>query len=331
MKAYNVLTVFDSSADYIPLPYPNSTELRSPSRLTNNPKFIPNAPMRAKDTLLAQCLKNGLPTAFRASLGEGSKFRRSVREYRSGVKDRMNMGNTPTKIHPLHRKQLIGKILGVEIEYYPEQKVETNALTELHRDGSLDDGGEEICRLTWASKSGRLEGLLGLKIKGRVNRKCGLHVHVDARGIVPPATLTAEATYDRVVEFYPHLKKLVPRSRLSNIYCEWVNNREGAVDYICPSKGQRYAAVNWCSFKKHATIEFRCQGGTLNKLKIESWALLCQFIVQYAANPENEIPSTWREFLEILEEPLRSWCFLRKESLHGTDLVVSERALSAIE
>ena len=275
---------------------------------SNRDTLLPNVPMRAKNTLLAALLRTG-------RFATGAKLKPAAPA--PGLVDRAKERN-------------IGKLLGVEIEYYPDSRIASSPLKNVCGDGSLNAGGQEVRKLTWASRSGRLDGLLALKLSGRVDKACGLHVHVDARHLGKNGLLSAEQTYDRVTECYAFLKKLVPKSRLSNRYCAWRNNREGAETFRRPANGLRYAAVNWQSFCEHGTIEFRCQGGSLNVIKIETWALLCQWIVNYLAKPENTVPRSWAQFVALLPEPLRSWSILRKEKLYGNCPLMDERTLSAI-
>lgn len=296
-KNYNVITTFNYDRYY----YGRVYWMPGMEPRENSP--LPNAPMVARHTLLAHLLRKG------RHLNEGFKFRQLI--------------HTEKSVCPKDQTSLTGRLLGIEIEYYPKRgdEVQRNALTYTCDDGSLDSGGSEIRRLTWASKSGRLEGLLRLKLAGAINKKCGLHVHVDARHLGSDELLSANETYGRLIELYPMLKKLVPKSRLRNKYCRWADNRDS---------GDRYAAINFCSFREHGTIEFRCQGGTVNLVKIESWALLCQFLVNFAANPINTMPSRWSNFLAVLPEPLRSWCILRKEKLYGNRITMNERTMSAM-
>lgn len=274
-----------------------------PGNPVSNECALPNAPMAARHTLLAQMLRNG--------------------SYVNGIRNKAPE-NEPIRFHVKRTERLKGRLLGVEIEYYPRSGdgAYVNKLTDITSDGSLNSGGAEIRRLTWASKTGRLEGLLSLKLAGKIDKSCGLHVHVDARHLGGDSgLLSASLTYERLILLYPVLKKLVPKSRLRNRYCRWRNSAE---------YHDRYCAINFQSFRSHGTIEFRCQGGTINLLKIESWALLCQFLVQYCANPVNTVPTKWAQFLAILPEPLRSWCIFRREKLYGTCPVINERTMSAI-
>lgn len=299
-KNYNVVTAFNKNY------YEYRNMSWQPGECDMDVKPLPNAPMAARHTLLAERLRKGT---------YATNGRRQNCSYDNDQPIRT--------ISPLKCAAFTGKMLGVEIEYYPKAgcHIKNNTLTEIGNDGSLREGGREIRRLTWASKSGRLEGLLNLKLVGTIDKSCGLHVHVDARHLDKDGLLSPEQTYDRLTELYPMLKKLVPRSRLRNTYCKWTNNR---------ASGNRYAAINFCSFSSHKTIEFRCQGGSVSVIKIESWALLCQYLVNFCANPANTVPARWSDFIAILPEPLRSWCILRKEKLYGNCPQLNERTMSAI-
>jgi hypothetical protein len=271
--------------------------------------LLPNVPMEAKRTRLAELLRTG------RHVTNGEKLKPAVEKPRAGAAR-------------LAKSKKVGQLLGVEIEYYPTRgsSIDENGLTDVTSDGSLNSGGQEIRRLTWASKNGRLEGLLAMKINGRVDTACGLHVHVDARHLGKNGLLGPIETYERVIKFYPFLKLLVPQSRRSNRYCKFKNNCAGSAgcNYY-----ERYAAVNFLSYAEHGTFEFRCQGGSTNVVKIETWALLCQWIVNYCANASHALPRNWEKFLELLPTTLRSWCVIRDAKLnYGEEF--NERTLSAI-
>ena len=238
-------------------------------------------------------------------------------------------------------KQHEGKLIGIEVEFYPSNETHRNMMEESRKnylvtyghDGSLRSGGMEFRKLTWRSNNGRLNGLLSvsklLQDRGSVvDTSCGLHIHIDVRNL---DNEQREETYDRVCEFYPFLKKLVPKSRLKNKYCQFVNNRPESENYQRPRNGERYAAINWCSVGRHGTIEFRLGSASTNLVKIESWSLLCQYIVNWCSNPENTIPQTWNEFLVILPKWLSSWCVLRHEKLYGNVTVMDDRVASAAD
>jgi hypothetical protein len=317
-KGYQVIATYDGPPGAFC--YQTGTYFKRPWRPSENLSVdehglaLPNVPMRAKSTLLAELLRTG-----KYVTGKRQKDTRTERK-----------PNYVARAKELKRGQLIG----VEIEYYPKNNIEpkTNALTNVCGDGSLDSGGIEIRRLTWASSTGRLDGLLSLKLNGTVNKRCGLHIHIDVRHLQEPllngALLSPVKTYERLISLYPMLKKLVPKSRHNNQFCRWRNNctSSESCDFT-----DRYCAINFKSYEEHGTIEFRLQSGSTNIVKIESWALLCQFLTHWCANPINSIPTTWTSFLAIIPEPLRSWCILRNQKLYGTAPQYNERSMSAID
>jgi hypothetical protein len=170
----------------------------------------------------------------------------------------------------------------------------------------------------------------------RVDKTCGLHVHIDCRHL-PTSDLnsnslyTAAQTYDRLTELTPFFKKIIPKSREENRYCEFKNNRSGSDNYQKPAAGERYAAFNWLAYAEHKTIEFRMAAGSTNVAKIESWALLCQHVLAHCADKNKRLPTTWDQVLAILPQWMSDWCILRNLKLHGQIGSFSARALSAID
>lgn len=265
-----------------------------------------NVPIAARNTLLAERLRTG--TAF-------------------GPKDKMPpmvaKKVTPTTAFQRAKETLVGELIGVEIEYYPKPGTRVYPRTNLTRvvsDGSLNFGGYEINKVTWQSASGRLEGLLNLKLDGKVDKTCGLHVHVDARHLGKNGLLTVEETYKKLVRLARrHLKRLCPASRRNNRYCRFKSNLDGS---------SRYCAVNFMSYAEHGTLEFRMQAGSTNLAKIEAWALLCQHVLNWCAKPENKVPSAWPKFIQSLPPRLQGWAILREAKLNsqafgGDDLSAS--------
>lgn len=320
-------------------------------KTSNNRGLAPvhGAPMRAKDTLLASMMRN--TKSFHA-LKNTTLSERMINTYegtnRSAIALQRNRLFTPLKPEvkrsamesAKQAPKLMGRLVSVEIEcYHPAGSYpEQHGLTEVGNDGSLDSGGIEIKRMTWAS-NGRLMGLLSLEkqLRGyRVNKKCGVHIHIDARHLPLPTDPledrmlhTASETYNRLTQLYPMLKKLVSESRLRNKYCQWVNNNPSSEKYN--ARAGRYAAINFEAYKKYKTIEFRCANGSTNVVKIESWALLCRHLFDHCANKNNSVPTNWSGFLAILPSWMASWCVLRNQRLHGNVGAVDARVASALD
>lgn len=325
---------------------------------------VNGAPMQAKDTLLAALISNSKTAA--AILG-GSQHSESeaiggARQYLDWLREgtygtRAAIQCVRSYMAPATRGQrglerlsptsvgaLVGKLISVEIECYSREWPKETPTTNVVYDGSLSDRhlgreGREIRRVTWVS-NGRLNGLLGLAEHlndARVDKRCGLHVHVDARHL-PKGNIdddgplhTASETHRRLVEMQKHLKKLIPRSRWNNRYCKFKYNGPLTPPEGVRQSGERYCAINWSSYREHGSIEFRCGAGSVNVVKIESWALLCSHLLNYAARKENAIPRTWQQFLAILPGWLQQWCILRHCKLHGGLLSITSRVASAAD
>ena len=315
---------------------------------------VHGCPMKASDTLLAGIMRSN--KSWGAYLcGQMSMYMENraetvaIRNCRNSCFERIATSETDLRNRRMNKfesllmdnQKLKGQLLGIEIEFYPSSSTHQSLLNEARRndlvtygsDGSLRSGGMELRKLTWKTNGNRLNGLLGIgqHLVDRcsyVDTTCGLHVHVDVRNLAGP---DREMAYDRACLFYPFLKKLIPKSRLKNKYCQFVNNRPGSPDYQRPRNGERYGAINWCSVSRHGTIEFRMGSASTNLVKIESWALLCQWIVNWCTNPDNRIPHNWSEFIAILPQWLSSWCVLRNQKLYGDIAIMDERVASAAD
>lgn len=127
-------------------------------------------------------------------------------------------------------------------------------------DGSLDDGGLEVCLLFDASKGfEKLEKVCKIlnNMRATVNEDCGLHVHIDHRNDSESKTTFIGRGMGK---FLPILSKLVPESRRNTTYCR-----------LQASATERYSAINMSSYRKHNTIEYRLHSGTTNAEKIKNW------------------------------------------------------------
>lgn len=108
---------------------------------------------------------------------------------------------------------------------------------------------------------------------GFVNKTCGVHIHLDVRGIDRRVVgIMANKLYDAM----PILKDLVPDSRLYSCSCEDVRHNK-LYNHFCkiekPSfDDDRYRAINLDSYRKFGTIEVRMGSGSLNPSKIWHWA-----------------------------------------------------------
>jgi len=146
-----------------------------------------------------------------------------------------------------------GSINPEDSDYYP---VEITVLTRLSKPTNL----QRACQLL---------SDLGAK----VNKSCGLHVHLDARHLT---TDQAKAVGKRIGACLPVLTLMVPRSRLSNTYCKIG---------VSKLRGDRYYAVNMTSYRKYRTVEIRLHSGTTDFNKIYQWSVLLSSISKASRLP----------------------------------------------
>ena len=121
----------------------------------------------------------------------------------------------------------------------------------------------------------------------RVNRSCGLHVHV---GVSDWKIKQFRNLYKRYIKFESAIDNVLPNSRRNsnNQYCRSTSDqfvysdgqlteayknlqRCRTAQQIKRAIGGRYTKLNIESFRKHGTVEFRHHSGTTNVGKIMSW------------------------------------------------------------
>ena len=132
-------------------------------------------------------------------------------------------------------------------------------------DGSLRDGGVEICYMFDANKG--YDGLKKLtetlnKHGAKINGSCGLHVHLNQY----EGRNDIEKIYrlgDQMERLLPALLKFIPASRRENRYCQ-----------PRASRGEKYSAINMSKSKETKTIEYRLHTGSVNFEKISNWIKL---------------------------------------------------------
>lgn len=218
------------------------------------------------------------------------------------------------------------RAFGVELEFIGSMRAVSNAVIAAgyscpvvsygHRpppgggwkivpDASVYGGGELV--------SPKLQGAAGIaemktvvqaaSVVATVNRKCGMHVHLDATG----------ESLDDIKKFIwsyvsrqAGISGLVAPSRRSNS-CDlaraWTAQDIERLDsisdlatlrsYFPPDSGQRYRTVNVCSYARHGTVEVRQHQGTLNPAKVEAWVRFAQAMWTVDAAPSHAEDDTY--------------------------------------
>lgn len=127
------------------------------------------------------------------------------------------------------------------------------------------------------------------EIDAKVNKSCGLHVHIGA------ANMT-DAHYIRIIRNYQRLERIIdsfmPLSRRANNngFCR---SLQGFDFSRCMTKrdvydlmNSRYYKINGHAYFRHQTIEFRQHSGTTDYEKISNWIAFLAALVKYSEKNE---------------------------------------------
>jgi hypothetical protein len=161
---------------------------------------------------------------------------------------------------------------------------QTTSYWKVVTDGSLRGTACEVVSPVLSGESG-LEAIRtvcrALSSSGaRIDRECGLHVHVGTDGMSANDAAMVLARYAR---FEDTIDAFMPRSRRgnANTYCRPIGGLVSArvqgrtfsriADVASAMGGDRYVKVNMQAYARHRTIEFRQHSGSCNGNKIEQW------------------------------------------------------------
>lgn len=117
----------------------------------------------------------------------------------------------------------------------------------------------------------------------RINRSCGLHVHIEARDL---NTAEIANTCIRYARHEADIDAIMPRSRRGNDnrYCaslrraSFTGSTVAAMIRQMPQR--RYHKVNLEAYIKYGTIEFRQHSGTTEPTKIINWVRFLQAFIE---------------------------------------------------
>ena len=240
---------------------------------------------------------------------------------RSKQIDLIKLGLTKSDIDVILSSIKVGKFdfskltFGVEIECYncnryelenkcSEKGVDCQSQSYNHRDTKLyykivsdssltGENSNEVVSPVLQGKKGMssLEKVCAAlnEIGARVNRSCGLHVHIGAENI-------SNEHFVRIIMNYKKLERVIdtfmPESRRgnNNQFCRTLQdvNIEACItksDAI-EALGTRYRKVNAHAFLRHKTIEFRQHSGTVDFEKISNWVKFLAKLVEYSEKKE---------------------------------------------
>ena len=124
------------------------------------------------------------------------------------------------------------------------------------------------------------------RVGARVNRSCGLHVHVGVRNMSPTAIVNIYKNYQKLEAL---IDSFMAPSRRGNT-CQWCRTLQGYNFDDCETPervyrmmhSDRYHKVNPQAWYDHGTVEFRQHQGTLDYEKISMWVNFCCKLVDWS-------------------------------------------------
>jgi hypothetical protein len=201
--------------------------------------------------------------------------------------------------------------VGVEIEHITPNSVDFGDISDIANvggDGSIDtddNNGYSYEVKTMPASGDKLIEVINRTTdflkqnQAKVNKSCGLHIHIDSRNIYDKPILLSRA-FKTYYAFEDCLYLMLPVSRVNNSYC-----RPLASSYEKPisakdkgkllaqwngrstheqSKGSRYHSFNVAALSSHHTIELRLHSGTVDSVKILNWIKINLYMFAYMHN-----------------------------------------------
>lgn len=128
--------------------------------------------------------------------------------------------------------------------------------------------------------------------EAKVNKSCGVHVHLDANDYSIENFRTLLKNQYLVEN---QIDKIMPISRRANAnrYCQGFRSNVQntffqkidscrTINELTGIFRTRYFKLNLQSFQRHGTVEFRQHGASTNFLKIKNWILICARLVEFS-------------------------------------------------
>ena len=180
-----------------------------------------------------------------------------------------------------------------------------NHITRAHwkavRDGSLStelgsgSTAEVVSPVLNVTDFEQLKTVVGAlsRAGARVNKSCGIHVHVGGHDLAPAAIHRAAVLWRELQDatdllVSPARREGVRQCRCGAMHCHFAQRlndqdlaliADGAWERICDSQ-LRYRTFNAGSMHRIPTVEFRQHQGSLNATKIWAWADYCQAMLR---------------------------------------------------
>lgn len=194
------------------------------------------------------------------------------------------------------------------------------AVTDASVDTNGTSGGEIVSPILQGEEGFRQLRIVCntlTRLRCKVNKRCGFHVHVGARGM-------SVDFFKNLVSMYAAAENqidsfMAPSRRASNnSYCGPVRvnpmllSAAQNVDQVvsaCYQSGSgsnarganRYRKLNLMSFWQHGTVEFRQHQGTVESVKAENWVRFCLRMCLAAAADAAFVPMQYESVDQLMD------------------------------
>lgn len=143
------------------------------------------------------------------------------------------------------------------------------------------------------------------EVGAKVNKSCGLHVHLDQRNY---SNIEKSLHFNNLTRCVKALAEIVPESRKNNSYCT-----------LQGSMTNRYSAINGCAIKKYNTIEIRLHSSTIDETKIINWIKLLKLVHDAPKKSILSSVNTLEDLFMVVDVPesLIEYCVMRRDKFMG--------------
>jgi len=195
----------------------------------------------------------------------------------------------------------------IVVEHYSQAHNATPHTWKIVPDGSLGDyvrGAEVVSPPLNATEEGfAVMRKVAAKLQSvgcTVNRHCGFHVHVGARN---RDVNFFKRLWRAYWQYEPAIDSVIqPDRRMNNRWCRPLSFRDAEVENATDMRGfatamrahddsARYHKLNFNSYRRHGTVEFRQHGGTVEVTKAEMWVRFCLRLTAWASSSDAVMPS----------------------------------------
>lgn len=156
---------------------------------------------------------------------------------------------------------------------------ESHELAILVKQSEMEDVVKRVCKVLQ-------------ECEAKVNKSCGLHVHLDMRNREP------SKAYANLVLTQPLLFRLVHKSRKRSGYCDEINTESKFEQMV---NSGRYYTINASAYSKFKTIEVRMHQGTIDGDKIVNW--ICLLLETIEADPLDRVVRTLQDVNRLKVSP----------------------------